>query len=141
MLRQAGLFSHSATYYWQVRVWDSRGAESDWVESEFTTDDCYPSPDFGWSPDVPEIGEEVQFSDESTACQGATITAWAWSFENGNPATSAEQDPLVIFSAAGAGNQNGISLEVTNSYGNSCTEEKLLNMIYPLPDWIEIVPF
>lgn len=134
--------SYNTTYYWRVKVWDSEDAESEWATGpSFTTEVHHPSPDFTWSPSRPAIGESVQFTDQSQAFGGATITSWFWTFENGDPLTSSEQNPSVIFTAMGPENQNEVTLTVTDSNANSCSVSKFVGVTFPLPEWKEIVPF
>ena len=56
----------------------------------------------------------VQFADESLG----EPTAWLWTFEGGNPATSTEQNPFVTFENAGT---YTVSLEVSNASGSTTT--------------------
>ncbi len=51
--------------------------------------------DFSWSPQVPEVGQTVQFTDQSDAA----VTSWAWSF--GDESTSDERHPTHVYTAAG----------------------------------------
>lgn len=60
-------------------------------------------------------GIEISFEDQST-----NATSWAWTFTNGTPSTSSEQNPKVIFNTIG---NHNVKLVVTNSFG-SHTEEK-----------------
>jgi hypothetical protein len=59
--------SWATTYYWRVKVWDSQGADSGWVDPDpsqnpFTTiSHPYPYVDFDWSPQYPTKDEVVQF--------------------------------------------------------------------------------
>ncbi len=55
---------------------------------------------------------QVQFTDQSVG----EPTAWSWSFPGGTPATSTEQNPVVVYNAAGS---YDVSLTVTNSAGTS----------------------
>ncbi|MBK8561865.1 MAG: choice-of-anchor B family protein [Saprospiraceae bacterium] len=55
---------------------------------------------------------QVQFSDQSAG----EPTAWLWSFPGGTPSTSTEQNPVVVYNAAGT---YDVSLTVTNSAGTS----------------------
>lgn len=54
----------------------------------------------------------VQFMDNSQN----TVDSWAWTFAGGNPATSADQNPLVTYATSGT---YDVSLEVTNSEGSN----------------------
>lgn len=55
---------------------------------------------------------QVQFTDQSEG----EPTAWLWSFPGGTPATSTEQNPVVLYNAAGTFD---ITLTVTNSAGSN----------------------
>ncbi|MEM1320161.1 MAG: PKD domain-containing protein [Bacteroidota bacterium] len=59
----------------------------------------------------------VQFSDQSSA----NTTAWSWSFPGGSPATSTDQNPLVIYDTPGTYN---VTLTVSNAAG---TDEVVQN--------------
>ncbi len=55
---------------------------------------------------------QVQFTDQSAG----EPTAWLWSFPGGTPATSTEQNPVVVYNTAGS---YDVMLTVTNSAGTS----------------------
>ncbi|MDP2864418.1 MAG: PKD domain-containing protein, partial [bacterium] len=135
-----GKLKYKTTYYWRVKVWDNKNAESVWVSGPiFTTPEhAYPSIDFKWSPLAPGVNEDVLFSDQSTAYGGASKTSWSWTFQNGSPATSSQQNPTVKFFSIG---EKLITLRVTDSDGFSCSRSKTLNAEFPLPKWKEIAPF
>ncbi|MCK5839800.1 MAG: PKD domain-containing protein, partial [Bacteroidales bacterium] len=59
-------------------------------------------------------GETVSFTDLSTYA-----TSWSWSFEEGNPSTSIEQNPTITYNLQGSYN---VILTVSNN-GNSDTKE------------------
>ncbi len=56
-------------------------------------------------------GEEIQFTDLSEN----TPDSWSWTFEGGDPASSEEQHPFVLYSEPG---EYTVSLTVTNEHGN-----------------------
>jgi len=64
--------------------------------------------------DLTEICEtgEVQFNDNSTG----NITGWNWTFEGGIPATSTEQNPVVLYNTFGV---YDVELTVTNGSSNN----------------------
>lgn len=68
------------------------------------------------------IGSNIQFSDLSTG----EVTGWSWTFEGGNPETSTDQNPLVIYNVSGIFD---VSLTVTDGI-----ESNTLN----LPDYLNI---
>jgi PKD repeat protein len=59
-------------------------------------------------------GYSVQFHDLSSN----NPTAWEWTFPGGTPATSVEQNPLILYSSIGV---FSVTLKATNAYGNSTT--------------------
>ena len=58
------------------------------------------------------IGNQVQFNNQSSQ----SVTAWNWTFEGGNPATSTLENPVVTYSQTGTYN---VSLTVTNASGQN----------------------
>jgi PKD repeat protein len=75
------------------------------------------------------IGEEVHFFDNSRV---GIPTSWAWSFQDGNPSTSTERDPVVTFTSGG---WKTVSLTVANGQGSSTvTQDSTVNIAAPWPD-------
>ena len=71
-----------------------------------------PIADFSTSATTINTGESITFTDVSQN----TPTAWNWTFEGGNPATSTEQNPMVNYVSAGTYN---VTLQVTNDDGSN----------------------
>lgn len=69
-----------------------------------------PTADFGVTEQVGCAPFEVRFNDFSSA----NVTNWNWTFEGGNPPTSNEQSPLVVYEQPGI---YDVSLLVSNSEG------------------------
>lgn len=69
-------------------------------------------PTAGFSSDITSgcVDLEVQFMDNSSE----NTTGWLWTFEGGDPATSADPNPLVTYSNAGT---FSVTLEVSNGVG------------------------
>ncbi|MEQ9443258.1 MAG: PKD domain-containing protein [Cyclobacteriaceae bacterium] len=63
---------------------------------------------------VIEVGKSVTFDDNSTG----SPTAWSWTFEGGEPATSTQQNPVVSYSAPG-------TYDVTLKVSNATSEDTL----------------
>jgi hypothetical protein len=128
--------AYNTTYYWRVMVYDEEGMDSGWVEGlSFTTEEHqYPSVDFNWSPQEPSEEEDVLFADQSTVYGGAAKSAWSWSFEDGNPNSSAEQNPVIQFTDSGG---KEVVLGVTDSDGYACSKSKIVDVQWSLPDWKE----
>jgi len=141
------LLKWGTTYYWRLMVWDNHDATSTWINGpSFTTPShAYPAIDFSWKPQRPVVGEVVQFTDQSncydtagtTTCSNSTDDSFLWTFQNGNPQSSTNQNPTTTFSSIG---ESKITLKVTDSYGYSCSVSKSLRTTYPLPFFKEIPP-
>jgi len=147
--------AYNTPYYWWVRVWDSKGANSGWVAGPgFTTyAHALPWPDFTHSPSVPSVDEVVYFTDNSTCYDAAndsyrcqeinpitgTNNTYLWDFGDG--ATSSDiGDTTHIYSEPSEGYT--VELSVTDDLG-TCTGTGDTPMIttLPLPEWKEIPPF
>lgn len=78
-------------------------------------------------------GEQIVFTDAS---QGS-ISSWSWVFEGGTPATSAEQNPVVIYGQAGS---YRVSLTVSNAQNN--TDEMIMEqyILVRESDWVNSAP-
>jgi len=140
---EPGVLQYGKTYKWELKVWDSSDLDSNWIPgpSFATPEHAYPEIDFSWSPQTPGVNEDVLFTDKSTVYGGTTKQSWSWTFQDGSPAASNEQNPTVKFSSIG---EKLITLEVTDSTdpdGFTCPGSKTLNAEFPLPKWKEIAPF
>ncbi len=80
-----------------------------------------PNAQFSGTPTSGNTPLSVQFTDQSTAGTGATITNRSWTFTGGNPASSTAQNPSVTYSVPGT---YTVSLTVTNSLSLSDNETK-----------------
>ena len=135
---------YNTKYYWRVIVYDTAGTNSGWVSgSSFTTEShLYPLVDFNWMPEDPNQEEDILFADQ-TICYGVgnnpvSCTGWSWIFQDGNPATSNQQNPTIQFISSGS---KDIGLETTDASGFSCSDSKNLEVGIKLPDWKEIIPW
>ncbi len=72
---------------------------------------CTPVADYTSNTKNVCVGELMNFSDASW---NATIDSWEWTFEDGSPATSSNQNPVVSFNSAG---YKTVTLSVTNAAG------------------------
>ena len=63
-------------------------------------------------PKITCVGENVQFRDNSG---GEEATSWEWTFQDGDPATSNEQNPIVSFTSTG---WKSVTLTVSNANGS-----------------------
>ena len=76
------------------------------------------------------IGETVIFIDLSTNLPDG----WEWTFEGGNPASSTDQNPSVMYDTPGT---YTVSLMASNSYGSGNTETKVDYITVTLPDYCD----
>jgi len=134
-----GKLSWNTTYYWRVKVWDSKDLSSSWISGpSFTTPvHAYPSIDFSWNPQNPATNEIVQFIDGSTVFGGATKQSWLWTFQDGSPANSSIQNATTTFTSPDSKN---VSLRVRDSSDFECTGSKSFNIRLPLPEYHEVPP-
>ena len=78
---------------------------------------------------------EVSFSDEST---GGGINSWEWTFPGGDPASSTEQNPTVLYTQAGT---YSTTLKISNSVGEQEITEMDIIVVddVPAPDFDFII--
>ncbi|MEX0812401.1 MAG: PKD domain-containing protein [Chitinophagales bacterium] len=75
-----------------------------------------PVTNFGAAPRTICAGDTVQFTDLSSN----TPTAWNWTFQGGNPASSSAENPAVIYNSPGV---YEVSLTASNTYGQDTKTE------------------
>lgn len=129
---------YNKTYYWRIKVWDSRGAVSDWTVAplSFTTSvHAWPTPSFTWVPQTTGIGEDVQFTDTSS---GQGIDTWSWSFQDGTPSTSTVYNPVVQFTSGG---NKTVQLTVWDDQNYFCSTSQIVGVSTINFDWREIFPW
>ena len=68
----------------------------------------------------------VQFNDQSTT----NPTSWSWLFPGGTPASSNEQNPLVVYDTPGT---YTVTLAVSNEFGNDINSQENLIIVNDLP--------
>ena len=100
--------------YYRRNLWQQSNLEATGTNDGFENV-CAPIADFTADKEMICLGEEVQFMDESYNAEVDGTWTWNWSFEGGDPATSTDQNPTVVFNTAG---EHNVSLTVTNSTGS-----------------------
>jgi len=132
-----GQLVYGQSYRWRVMVWDDQDLASAWVEGTgFSTPaHKYPTAAFSRSPNTPTIEDMVIFTDASEDFSSGGIQSWSWTFANGVPASSSDQNPEVKFFAIG---NNNVVLTVTDSTGYVCSITKVVKSSRRLPEWREI---
>ncbi len=71
------------------------------------------------------VGQSVEFSDLSLN----NPESWEWDFEGGDPATSVDQNPTIMYEAEGTFD---VSLTATNPYGSDTKTEQDYITVLPL---------
>ena len=134
----------STEYRWRIQVYDSGDLESGWAEGTLFTTPLHAYPDlstrFTWSPSAPSEGEEVTFTDNAVFFGGPS---WDWTFEEGAPATSTDENPTTEFGSDGPKDVTLIATDTDlaadpNSGTGSCQDVQAVNLRLPLPDFKEI---
>ncbi len=80
-----------------------------------------PEAAFDFTPEVPEEGEEVDFTDQSTEGD-ASIVDWSWNFDDGT--TSTEQNPEHVYDEDGT-----YTVELTVEDGNGLSDTTSENIV------------
>jgi PKD repeat protein len=145
---QADYLTYNRTYNWRVQVYDNQVPPnaSGWVNGvpfSFPTP-THRAPDCGftWSPISPNPEESVSFTNTSNCydISGSTTPCanWNWTFTDGNPATSTQQNPVSEFATSGS---KDVTLQVIDSFGSTCSITRQVIVGLPLPKWKEIRPW
>ena len=85
------------------------------------------SADFEADSTVIETGKSVIFKDKSTG----NPTAWKWTFEGGEPATSTQQNPVVVYSTPGT---YDVTFIVTNANSEDTLTKSDLITVEAIPE-------
>jgi len=134
-----GKLSWNTTYYWRLKVWDSKDLSSSWSSgpSFITPKHAYPTINFTWSPQTPPVNQAVTFTDQSQVFGGATKISWQWTFPDGNPPSATSQNATTTFSSLGS---KQVTLRVTDSDNYSCPISKSVSIQLSLPEYKEVPP-
>lgn len=87
---------------------------------------CAPNADFYPASKFACLGEQIEFIDNST---NGEVDSWLWTFEDGNPATSTDENPEVEFTSHG---RKSVTLTVTNEQGS--TTKTINDVVVIAPD-------
>lgn len=135
------------TYYWRMKVKDKKGNWSSWENGSPATLDTplnpYPQPTFTWElKDYEEGMPVVLFTNQTKSF--APPNSYSWTFQDGSPSTSNEENPTVIFTSTDPPEKE-VTLSVVDSNGYFCPPSiqsvTVTEAGLPLPEWKEIPPF
>jgi PKD repeat protein len=94
---------------------------------------CAPKADFYSTQRFACTNAPVQFMDNST---NATVESWLWTFQDGEPSTSTEQNPSVVFTSGG---DKTVTLTVTGAAGQDTKEiQSVIRVAYTSPEFWDI---
>jgi serine protease len=106
-----------------VEITDDKSCEN--LSNPYSYTAPAPVADFSMSQTSICQGGTVEFFDQSSPA----ATSWSWTFNGGNPATSQDQNPSVVYGASGT---YKVSFTATNSAG-STTNNTYTVTVYPNP--------
>ena len=98
----------ATTYYVEAYAVNSMGMETG-GQTSFKTDGFEPEAGFSASKTQPQVGESVQFTDQSTN----NPTSWEWDFGDGTSST--QQNPSHTYNSAAT---FSVTLTASNDYGS-----------------------
>ncbi len=104
-------FPSAGTY--QVRLIATNDCGVDTLTREIIISGMAPFPAFSADTMMGCVPLTVQFTDESAE---GTPTDWLWTFPGGAPATSTEQNPVVVYNTPGT---YDVTLEASNAFGGA----------------------
>jgi PKD repeat protein len=112
------LYAAAGTYTVTLTVTNSYGSDTE-IKTDYitVTPTIPPVADFTSSTTTASVGQNVTFTDQSTN----NPTSWSWTFAGGTPASSTDQNPVVVYNTPGT---YTVSLTATNSAGSD-TETKI----------------
>jgi len=128
-------YSDKGKYNVQLKVTDDDGG-SNTVTISVTVYNIAPSSDFTFSPNTPETGENVKFTDASSDPENK-LSSWSWSFGDGNSST--EQNPTHAYQKDGT---YTVTLTAQDDEGVTSTKSKSITVTIPRgiiggPGWID----
>jgi len=113
------VFQDAGSYQVTLSVSNQYGSDSAIKTITISANAPPPEADFSWTPDPPEVGQTVQFTDQSTG----SLVSWSWGFGDGE--TSSEQNPSHSYPTSGS---HTVSLQVEDELGRTSTRTKPLQV-------------
>jgi hypothetical protein len=148
----ANQFGYNTSYSWRVKVFDSDGADSGWVNgTDFVTEPhLYPDSGLTFSPSIPSQDEEITFMENTTCyeannnaipCPVSTTTInYSWDFDFETPPFSEDATGQVAATAYSDTATHTVALDVTDQDANTCRGTQDISLQSPLPEFKETAP-
>lgn len=148
----ANQLGYNTSYSWRVKVFDSDGADSGWVNgTDFVTEPhLYPDSGLTFSPSVPSQDEEITFMENTTCyeannnaipCPVSTTTInYSWDFDFETPPFSEDATGQVAATAYSDTATHTVALDVTDQDANTCRGTQDISLQSPLPEFKETAP-
>lgn len=128
------------TYYWRVRASNIAGSSSAWQDGSFTISRTHGSPWVKINHLPQKILKErpITFDASESVVYDASTPTYQWTFEGGDPATSAEAEEIVVFNED---SDFTTTLRVTDGTGYYCEkiDSNAVNIFRPI--WKDVSPF
>jgi len=128
------------TYYWRVQAQNQAGTMSSWSEGSFTISRTHGSPwvKINHSPEKILIERPILFNAGESQVYDASEPEYYWTFENGDPNESTNEEETVIFNVE---NDFTTTLRVTDGTGYYCEKVEDFNALIFNPIWKDVSPF
>ena len=140
-LAPAGSLVYNTTYHWRVRVWDNRGAVSEWSNGTSFSTQPHQAPTvvYTWAPTEPAVDQRTNFTDQSSVFGGASKRAWTWAFPDGAPSSSSSQNQQTQFTSTG-GKLTSLILEDSDRLSCGLRQSVTVSGAFGAPAWREVIP-
>jgi hypothetical protein len=146
----ANQLAYNTTYNWRVKVFDSDGADSGWVNgtSFGTKQHLYPDSNFTFSPTVPSQGEKITFTQASTcysitnsaiSCP-AVATNYSWDFDYETPPFTQDAIGQTATTTYSNTSVHTVALDTADADANTCRGTQNVTPKRPLPKFKETAP-
>jgi PKD repeat protein len=138
-------------YRARVRVWDSTGLASGWVNQSSciglgcggggvrwkTPKHAYPLVDFTFTPPSPNAGQNTQFTDSTIYADTGSSGNRAWNWTFGDSTSSNNQNPAHTYVLQGIYN---VTNNASDKDGYTCARSKPITVQQKVPTWKEVSP-
>jgi len=148
----ANQLGYNTNYSWRVKVFDSNGVDSGWVDGASVTTEqhLYPDSGFIFNPGAPSQGEEITFTENTTCydtnnnaipCPVSTTTVhYRWDFDYESMPFTEDATSRVVSATYSDTALHTVALDVTDQDTNTCRGTQDISLQSPLPEFREIAP-